>query len=91
MLKPPDFPREQGISPSNTNAYALLEKQNENLLAMVKKLESEKELLLFSMSELDSTLDLATRTLDISEKLNVTYEYILKQHGFSFEDLEVTP
>lgn len=88
MMKPPDFTKKQEI-PSST--LSLMEQQNDNLLTMVKNLEAEKELLLFSMSELDNTLDLATRTLELSEKLNAAYEYILKQQGCTFDETEVFP
>lgn len=96
MMKPPDFnqnkgeSQSQGISPTDSTTMTLLERQNENLLVMVKQLEAEKELLFFSMSELDTTLEITTRTLEISEKLNAAYEYIMKQHGFSFNEMEVS-
>lgn len=90
MTKPYDFSQKQETSNSNYTTLTLLERQNENLLEMVKQLEADKEILLFSMSELDSTLELATRTLELSEKLNAAYEFIMKQHGFSFEEKEET-
>lgn len=90
MMKPPNFTQKQTNPTSDSTTMALLERQNENLLMMVKQLESEKELLFFSMSELDTTLEITTRTLEISEKLNAAYEYIMKQHGFSFEESEVS-
>lgn len=87
MMKQPDFTKKQDISPTT---ISLLEQQNENLLEMVKELEGEKELLLFSMSELDSTLEITLRTLELSEKLNAAYEFIMKEHGFSFDEGDVS-
>lgn len=86
-MKQPDFTKKQDISPTT---ISLLEQQNENLLEMVKELEGEKELLLFSMSELDSTLEITLRTLELSEKLNAAYEFIMKEHGFSFDEGDVS-